>query len=248
MSEVTVDPALVRWSVDGASADADAAVAALADRPLLLLLHGYGSHEGDLIGLAEHLPRGFVCASPRAPLAADSVPGGFAWAQIRFDQSGRAVPEPDVDSFEGTPAHRAAEAVLDWLDALEARASELNGRGVGTVALLGFSQGGCTATSLMRLRPERFAAGVVCSGFVAPGFGELDVLLSEVRPPVFWGRGDQDPVIDAAHIETTADWLPRHCRVESHVYPGLGHSIDVEELFDIDRFLHAHVLDDAERA
>jgi phospholipase/carboxylesterase len=34
--------------------------------PLLLLLHGYGSNEEDLVGLAPHLDGRFVCASARA--------------------------------------------------------------------------------------------------------------------------------------------------------------------------------------
>jgi phospholipase/carboxylesterase len=40
-----------------------------AGRPLLVLLHGYGSHEGDLFGLSPRLPLGPVIASVRAPLA-----------------------------------------------------------------------------------------------------------------------------------------------------------------------------------
>ena len=48
-------------------------------RPLLLILHGYGSHEGDLFSLAPHLPLTPVLAALRAPLP---VGDGWAWFPV----------------------------------------------------------------------------------------------------------------------------------------------------------------------
>ena len=47
-----------------------------ADRPLIVLLHGYGSHEGDLFALSPALPLTATIASLRAPRSAGP---GFAW-------------------------------------------------------------------------------------------------------------------------------------------------------------------------
>lgn len=240
MTDFTIDPAPVLWAVDGVPAVEEHAVALLAERPLLILLHGYGSHERDLIGLAPALPPGFVCASLRAPLPVHDV-GGFAWAPLVITEAGQAAPEPSVERFEGTPYEHAAQAVTAWLDALAERVQSTSGRGIASVALLGFSQGGCMVTSLLRVAPERFTAGVVCSGFVAPGFGEHDVLLSEVRPPVFWGRDPADPVIDAARVLALAEWLPHHTETTVREYHGVGHSIGPGEAADIAAFLTAHV-------
>lgn len=44
--------------------------------PLVVLLHGRGSNEVDIIGLADHLPDGPAYAAVRAPIAEG---GGFAW-------------------------------------------------------------------------------------------------------------------------------------------------------------------------
>lgn len=44
--------------------------------PLVVLLHGRGSNERDIIGLADHLPTGPAYASVRAPIAEG---GGYAW-------------------------------------------------------------------------------------------------------------------------------------------------------------------------
>lgn len=47
-----------------------------ADAPLVLLLHGRGSNEADIIGVADHLPAGAGYAAARAPIAEG---GGYAW-------------------------------------------------------------------------------------------------------------------------------------------------------------------------
>ena len=62
-----IDPTAVLWS----SPERER-----SDRPLLVLLHGYGSHEGDLFQLSPRLPLAPVIASVRAPI---SESGGWAW-------------------------------------------------------------------------------------------------------------------------------------------------------------------------
>lgn len=242
MTGLGIDDDAVRWAVDGRGAPREEALAALAHRPLLLLLHGFGSFEGDLIGLAPELPTGFVCASPRAPLVAPPpIVDGYAWWELPLGPDGRALPQPEPAEFVGSAPHGAALALLDWLDALDARLRTGDGRGLGEVAVMGFSQGGCMVTSLLRLRPARFACGVTCSGFVAPGAFPGDVELAAARPSMFWGRDDADPIIGSARIAALAEWAPRHTDLESRRYPGIAHSISREELGDIAAFLTRHV-------
>src|SRR5688500_15573063 len=59
MTEVRIDDEAVIWSASAADR---------AGRPLLLLLHGYNSNEGDLFGLAPYLPLEPAIASLRAPI------------------------------------------------------------------------------------------------------------------------------------------------------------------------------------
>lgn len=241
MSELRIDDDAVRWTAGGRAVSADEAFAALADRPLLLLMHGYGSFEGDLIELAPHLPGGFVCASPRAPLVAPPpIVGGYAWWQLPVDAAGRPLPAEPGTAFVDGPEHRAALAMLDWLDALDARLTARGPSGLGTVALMGFSQGGAMVTSLLRLRPTRLACGVNCSGFVAPGGFTGDAELAAIRPPMFWGRDLADPIIDAARIAALEAWAPEHTSLESHLYEGIAHGIGSAELADIHDFLVRH--------
>ena len=57
--------------------------------PLLLLLHGYGANEEDLLGLAPYLDERLICVSARAPYALDF--GGFAWFNIEIGGGGGAL-------------------------------------------------------------------------------------------------------------------------------------------------------------
>jgi phospholipase/carboxylesterase len=191
-------------------------VEALAARPLLVLMHGRGSNEQDLASLVPLLPAQAVCVSLRAPLP---LGDGFTW----FPPSAPGLPDQAA-------AAEATDAVLAFLDALPP---------TGQVGLLGFSQGGVMVTQLLRFAPERFAAGVLLSGFSLAGELPGDAALASLRPPVFWGRDTADPVIASDAIERTAAWLPHHSTAVVRQYPGVGHSISREELDDVSEFLEA---------
>ncbi|WP_025156552.1 alpha/beta hydrolase [Leifsonia aquatica] len=190
-----------------------------AGRPLLVLLHGYGSDEADLFGIAAYLPLEPVIASLRAPIPEGP---GFAWFS-RFTN----VPS---DPLAGN-ADAAARAVLDWLDE----------QPVAPTGLLGFSQGGAMALQLLRLAPERFDYAVQLSGFVVQGEQEGDDTLRRDPVPVFWGRGTLDDTIPASSIDRTAAWLPEHSALDARIYEGMGHSISPLELGDISKFIRAQL-------
>ncbi|MFN3867358.1 MAG: alpha/beta hydrolase [Demequina sp.] len=184
--------------------------------PVAVLLHGYGSHEGDLAGLSPWLPAGMPWVSLRAPLP---MPGaGFAW----FPLSLPAPPAPEL-------VDEATAALWAWIDAhLGADAR---------VVPMGFSQGGLMALQLLRTRPERVDATVVLAGFVTEAPQPADARLAEQRPAVFWGRGDADAVIPRATVTLTAGFLPGHSALTERVYPGLGHSVDERVMGDVRAFL-----------
>ena len=185
-------------------------------RPLLVLMHGRRGDAADRFAMASALPSEFVVVSLRAPIAEE---GTWSW----FDPK-----SPSGDPL-AEDADRAADAVLRWLDALPFTPS--------LVGVLGFSQGGAMATQVLRREAERIAFAVNLAGFVVRGEQASDALLAEARPPVFWGRGADDPLFTAELTERTAGWLERHTALESRVYEGLGHSISTHELDDVATFL-----------
>jgi phospholipase/carboxylesterase len=212
---------------DGAMAEIPALDAAAAlwstppgergDRPLLVLLHGYGADERDLFGLVPYLPPEYVVAAVRAPLTPPFPAPGFSWYPIE-----------GLDGRDPSHVTDAAALVLDWLEVVAAGA---------VVGLLGFSQGAAVALQAMRLQPERFAFAVNLSGYVTPGSLPGDSALAERRPPVFWGRGTRDDVIPPFLVEHTAAWLPDHVDLSGRVYPGLTHNVSEQELDDVRVFL-----------
>jgi phospholipase/carboxylesterase len=188
-----------------------------AGRPLLVLLHGYGSHEGDLFALGRSLPLEPVIASVRAPLPQGP---GFAW----FPHAGESSAEERFDAVADT-----TRALVDWLDTTSST-------GIG---LLGFSQGAAMSLQLLREQPDRFDYAVPLSGFVFPNDSDGDARLTELRPPVFWGRGTEDTTIPASLIDNTLDWLPAHSTLTEGIYEGVGHWVSPEEIGELGAFIRS---------
>lgn len=185
--------------------------------PLLLLLHGVGSHEADLFSFADALPARLTVASLRAPLPWPG--GGASWFDL--------TPYYDTDT---TKIAGSVAGVLEWLDSLEDEFS--------SVGLLGFSQGAATSLQLVRTEPNRFRYVIALSGFVFNGGDENDEALASRTPriPAFQAIGQFDDVIATDKAAATAEWLPKHFDAEVHHYP-IQHTISVNELQDVLRFL-----------
>ncbi|MCW3492440.1 alpha/beta hydrolase [Microbacterium sp. SSM24] len=193
-------------------------------RPLLVLLHGYGSDERDLFGLVPYLPPEFAVAAVRAPLAPPFPAPGYSWYPI--------------EGLENRdPAHvtAAATQLIEWADAAAGAHP--------SIGLLGFSQGAAVALQALRLDPARFAFAVNLSGYVTPGDLPGDAALAERRPPVFWGRGTNDDVIPGFLVDHSTEWLPTHVDLSGRVYPGLTHSVSEQELADVRVFLDKRLAD-----
>ncbi|MBB1195462.1 alpha/beta hydrolase [Curtobacterium flaccumfaciens] len=186
--------------------------------PLLVAMHGVGSNEHDLLGLAPALPPAWTVASLRAPMPWGP---GFSWYPLGTPGS----PEPEaVDA--------ATVEVLDWIDSVAADHPR--------IGLLGFSQGGSMALQLLRARPAAFAFAVSLSGFVVPGVTDSrDEAVSAVRPRVFLGHGDLDPVIPPEATARTQAWAAAHTDVTDRTYAGLPHAVSTAELADVAAFVAA---------
>ena len=202
-----IDPSAVLWNLPPEER---------AGKPLLVMMHGLGSHEGDLFGLNRFLPDGLVVASLRAPL---SYGGGFAWFQAG-DQSGTDTTLLDASVL----------GVLEWIDGLDVTP-------VG-VSVMGFSQGGCMALQLARAAPDRFDFVLQLSGFIANAGHPGDAALAARAPrlPVFWAHGNQDDVIERESVARTERWLKAHASPQAHRYP-MAHTISQEELADLVEFV-----------
>lgn len=202
-----IDAELVQWTRPSSER---------AGSPLLVAMHGVGSNERDLLGLAPALPAAWTMASLRAPLP---------WGQ---GHSWYPLGTPGSPALE--PVDAAVADVLAWIDSVAADHPR--------IGLLGFSQGGSMALQLLRARPAGFAFAVSLSGFVVPGVTDArDEAVAAVRPRVFIGHGDLDPVIPAEATARTQVWAAAHTDVTDREYAGLPHAVSAAELADVAAFI-----------
>lgn len=155
-------------------------------RPLVVLLHGRGSDEQDIIGLAGHLPEGPSYAAVRAPIAEG---GGYAWF------ANRGIGRPVAESLAATMAW-----FRTWLDGVAP-----TGR---PVVLAGFSGGAAFAGGLVLSDPGRYAGAAILYGTLP--FEDAGVPVEPGRLtglPVFVAQGEQDRVIPAELLSRTWTYL-----------------------------------------
>jgi len=118
--------------------------------PLLVLLHGVGADERDLLPLADGLDPRLLCLSVRAPHEATG--NGYAWFAIDWRTSPPA--------YDLAQAEESRAALCDLVPRLVAR----HGTDPARTFLLGFSQGAAMALAVALTRPELVRGVVIHSG------------------------------------------------------------------------------------
>jgi phospholipase/carboxylesterase len=128
--------------------------------PMLILLHGYGADEHDLLPLAQHLDPHFVVRSVQGPVALPT--GGRAWFPFSALSDG-------ARRVDGTQAEASRQALLRFIP--EAIAAE--NADPERVYLAGFSQGGIMALAIGLTEPAKVAGVVAMSSRLLPEFDSI---------------------------------------------------------------------------
>jgi phospholipase/carboxylesterase len=190
-----------------------------AATPLVVLLHGRGADENDLIDLAGDLPQHFAYASVRGPIALPE--GGYRWFEDRG--IGRPVPA----SLQIT-----VDMLRTWIDSPATTDYDRK-----RTFVLGFSQGMMTAAALLLDDPFRLAGAVLLSGSIAVDTGTATPgRLAGV--PVFTAHGTFDGVIPPDRIAQSLQYLRERSGADlsEHTYP-IDHAISRREVADISAWL-----------
>jgi phospholipase/carboxylesterase len=148
--------------------------------PLLVLLHGVGADEQDLLPLAGAMAPRFFCACVRAPYEAE--PMGYSWYAMDW----RTHPP----TFDLAQAEESRAAVAALLPELPAR----HGSDPARTFLFGFSQGAAIALAVALTRPELVRGAVIHSGGMLPGIAERIAppqALAHVEVLVLHGTDDE---------------------------------------------------------
>lgn len=191
----------------------------------LLLLHGRGADEADLMGLEAALDPGLTVISARAPFR---LGYGFAWYGMA-----------QVGSPEEETLHASLLELQEFVEGV-VPAYELD---PGRLFVMGFSQGAVMSAALALTMPERVRGVVMHSGYVPVESG-LEFKLEEVRgKPFFVAHGMYDEVIPVRLGRHARDYLNGiGAMVTYQEYP-IGHSISEESLDDLSEWL-AGAIDD----
>jgi phospholipase/carboxylesterase len=184
---------------------------------LLVLHHGRGADERDLLGLADVLDPGrrLHVVTPRAPLTLPGWPG-YHWYTVP------RVGYPDPDTF-----HAAYGKLADFHDATWERTGIAPDRTV----FGGFSMGSVMSYALGLSGERPTPAGLlIFSGFIPTVDGFEPDLATRQSLPVFIAHGRRDPVMNIAfarraHALLDAAGLP----VEYHESDA-AHHIDPEHI------------------
>jgi phospholipase/carboxylesterase len=179
----------------------------------LILLHGFGADEHDLLPIAHELDPRLRAVSLQAPIALDV--GGRAWFNLQQTPEGFAFDPREI-----------AEGVRLATDVVEEIARE-SPRPI----LCGFSQGGGIALSVALARPDLTSAVLVLSG-VPPrveqpvGPGSLGGL------PAFVAHGTYDPLIPVEAGRAIRDLLQAAGAAVTYGEYPMGHMVIPEEISD----------------
>jgi phospholipase/carboxylesterase len=198
---------------------------ALSDKPsshLVVLLHGLGSDESDMLGAAASLDAKYAVCAFRAPFDYDY--GGYAWFALGIG--------PEGVSYD---AEQAVQSV-ELLSREVAGVAEEQGIPENKTVIGGFSQGAMMTAGLLLAHPRRFAGGLLMSGAVLPEFLEA---FDEPggSTPILIQHGTQDPVVPVSSGRAASEaLLERGFHVDFRRY-AMGHSLSLESLADIKTWL-----------
>jgi phospholipase/carboxylesterase len=191
---------------------------------LLVLHHGRGTDEGDLLRLADHLDpaQRLRVVTPRAPISLEGS-GGYHWYLVP------RVGFPDRDSF-----HAARAALAELHDQLW----EETGVGPERTVLGGFSMGSVMSYA-MGLGADRPAvAGILAfSGFVPTVEGWEPSLADRRQSRVFIAHGRRDPIMAVEFAHQARDLIEAGGLEVTYRESDIGHQIDPSHLADATAWL-----------
>jgi phospholipase/carboxylesterase len=184
--------------------------------PPLLLLHGTGGNEYDLLPLRDHLSPGAAVLSVRGTVLENGMPRFF-----------RRISE---GVFDEDDLRRRADDLAEFV----VTASAAYGIEERSLVAVGFSNGANIASAMLLQRPGLLAAAVLLAAMIPyaePPAADLTGTL------VIISNGEQDPMIKSEVIQQLAGQLrERGAEVVELPHPG-GHQIHPAVLLEVRRIV-----------
>lgn len=195
---------------------------AAAKKKAIILLHGVGSNEQDLFGLADHLPADYYIISARGPYTLG--PGRYAWYNVDFS-TGKPV-------FDAKQEASSRAAIVKFIAQVKQQYH------FDEIYLGGFSQGAIMSYTIGLTLPGEVKGIIAMGGRVLeeikPTVKKSDAL-SHLK--VFVAHGVQDgtlPIHYAREAKTLLETLD--VPLSYHEY-NMGHQINQDVLKDLNVWL-----------
>jgi phospholipase/carboxylesterase len=195
-------------------------------------LHGLGADGNDFVPIVKELrlpsQLRLRFVFPHAPMMPVTINNGYvmrAWYDVTFDGLDR---RPD------------ARGIVASQSAIETLLAREKARGIAAerIVLAGFSQGGAITLQAGLRHGETLAGLMVLSSYLPlPGTLAAEAAPANAQTPIFMAHGTDDPVIDIELARRSRALLAEQgYRVQWHEYP-MPHSVCLEEIADISRWL-----------
>ena len=175
----------------------------------LLLLHGTGGNEHDLLSLGRELDQNASLLSPRGQVLENGMPRFFR----RFAEG----------VFDLEDLKRRTHELADFV----AAAAEHYQFATNQVIAVGYSNGANIAASLLLLRPQTLH-GAILFRVMVPLIPPAQPDLSSVR--VWIGAGDNDPIIPTSESQRLAELLRRAGADVTIRFFNSGHNLTNDEI------------------
>jgi predicted esterase len=192
-------------------------------RIVAILLHGRGASAEDILGLAQQFTvRDVAYLAPQA--------AGSTWYPHSFL----------------APLHQNEPWLGSALRVVGGLVERLSQRGIPPerLAIMGFSQGACLTLEFAARHARRYAAVVAFTGgLIGPAGTARNYAGNFEGAPIFIGSSDIDPHVPLERVrESTAVLSRMGADVNERIYPGMGHTINRDELEAADALLAASPL------
>ena len=185
--------------------------------PLLILLHGVGANEQQMMQLAPSFDPRFIVVSVRSPLVLG--PNAFGWFHVTFTANG-----PKIVAEEAAAGWKQLAQFID-------EAVAAFGADPARVFIAGFSQGGIMALATMLAAPQKLAGAIWMSGRllpeVLPHAAPADALRDK---PVLIVHGTADEKLGIQLARWAREQLERFPLALTYRELPMGHTITPQSL------------------
>ncbi len=194
-------------------------------RPVIIMLHGYGSDENDLFSFASELPSKYAVISLKAPYPMQ--PYGNAWYAIHFDNI-------DGKWSDDSQAIESRDKVANCIDEIieKYKIDEEN------ITLLGFSQGTILSFSVALSYPQKVKNIIGLSGYINEAIFKDNYRNNDFKNlSIYSSHGSVDQVIPVDWARKTKPFLKElDINCDYSEFP-IGHGVSPQNFWDFKTWL-----------